>query len=744
MRDEGAGLGTTGLGAAHGFLSEDRGASYGYMGEGPEAGPLRKKFRPVAGIGPPAMPGGAMPSAQARIGSQADAQHGMAAPRGDFGHAHERHVNDDVSRLAHESGRPSPIPEAESGAAEPYEHIDSFHHTSQIDPEGSREDEPFNLGIAMAPSNVPIADVGPADGGQQPADDFLETDNVDAHAQNMLDNIGHSDKFDLGNAYHFEDTNGRHEAAPSHAHHDHAIRGTNQREDEIDRAEQYPTPGGLGAAMVNPFANVGGTAAPPIARHGTHPTDPFAGGDQFQYVRGGSPAPEGSNVPLIQSDAEYMRNVVISPTPDPTTQTMSDKDFMASMQDMGPSMQSQMASQIDKDAEIAAGMAGGDMDLERQEPMDASLAGAAGGMASVLDEIEAGRDTGVADETPVQGQLKREASKALKLGRGYSGENVHAADDYTTAQIDAAVRASMPGGGRGVGTGAERARAAAIPSVRSSDPREHTDEKTSADVAALQSTDAQTLAAQQARDDPHSLGAQEALGDAQLDPGGWERDDYLRGGQSAADFPWFRDTDRAAAHARAARGRGRGRGRRLTASQQQQRQTARTANHQRALDARFGRHHPMHSRNGGFNGAGAREWMRRGRPPWNAGHHRTGRTPPPGGLPGMMGKIKLEDDPFKPPKKPRADTPYKPELWGWASPELNPKKKRMTTPWGGGGHQQYFDPIKPPVNPPIPPAPSPPAQSPKPKPHREARLPGEVAVTNNTLTPSSHPRSHLW
>ena len=56
MRDEGAGLGTTGLGAAHGFLSEDRGASYGYMGEGPEAGPLREArqrrcFSPRARVG---------------------------------------------------------------------------------------------------------------------------------------------------------------------------------------------------------------------------------------------------------------------------------------------------------------------------------------------------------------------------------------------------------------------------------------------------------------------------------------------------------------------------------------------------------------------------------------------------------------------------------------------------------------------------------------------------------------------
>ena len=722
MKYEGAGLGTTGLAAAHGFLSKD-------------VGPQRKRFKPIAAIEAPP----AMPSAQARIRGHLDTQLGMALPRGDFGHGHEKQITDEISRAAHEadisggmeqldvSDRPSPIPEA----VEPYEHGAAlFHHTSQLDPEGSKEDEPINLG--RPPTNVPIADVGPADvgGGQQQAyvggDDFLEADEIDAKAQNMLNNIGHAEKFaDLGDAYHFADTSGRHEAATSHSHHDHAIRATNQRDDENDRAEQYlgadQTPGGVDpmSGVANPFANVGG--APPIVRQGAHPTDPFAGGSQFQYVRGGSPAPEGSGVPLIHSEAEFMRNVAISPSPEPQKQTMSDKAFMEAMGNLGPSMQEQITAQTDKDAQIAAAMAGGDLDLETQEPMEASLPGASGAMASALDEIEAG-------------QLRRHASKALGRGpRGYSGEDVHAADDFTTAQIDAAARAGMPGGGRGVGTAQELARAAAIPSARSDDPHLHTDEKTSVEIAGMQARDAETLARQQARDDPHSIGAQAALGDAQLDPQGWERQDYLMGGIAAGDIRSGgrgrgatvpTGTDPAGAVA-GRRGRGRGRvrtglrhpgigqpmvpGRRQDWYGRETNERARA--YQRNIDATYPKNHPMHSRNGGFNGPGAAEWHRRGQPPWPApGRERHGTGAPRGGLSGMIGKIKLED-PLKPPKKPkkRSDTPA---LWGWSSPELNPKKKRMITPWGGGGIQQDFDPIKPPVRPPIPPPASPPRKSP--------------------------------
>ena len=143
MKYEGAGLGGTGLAAAHGFLSKD-------------VGPQRKRFKPIAAIGAPP----AVPSAQARIRGHLDTQLGMALPRGDFGHGHQKQITDEISRAAHEadisggmeqldvSDRPSPIPEA----AEPYEHIHAFHHTSQ------EEDEPINLG--RPPTNVPIADAG--------------------------------------------------------------------------------------------------------------------------------------------------------------------------------------------------------------------------------------------------------------------------------------------------------------------------------------------------------------------------------------------------------------------------------------------------------------------------------------------------------------------------------------------------------------------------------------------------------
>ena len=297
MKYEGAGLGTTGLAEAHGFLSGDRGASYGG-----EAQQSRKRFRPIGGpkaIGAPADP----PSAQARIGSHADLQLGMDESRADDGHGHELHME--------------PIAEATEQAG------DYSYQTPHV------EDDPINLSIE--PTNVPIADVGPADVTHHEAytggDDFLDADAVDSKAQNMLDNIGDADKFDAGNPYHLNETQGRHQAATSHTVHDHDIRGVTQADDEDDRAEPYgQTPGGGAlAGMVNPFEAEAADMPGPLVRQDAEPTNPFAGGGQFQYVGGGSPPPptmpDGSGVPPLERvsavpkgppTAEKLKNPVAS------------------------------------------------------------------------------------------------------------------------------------------------------------------------------------------------------------------------------------------------------------------------------------------------------------------------------------------------------------------------------------------------------------------------------------------------
>ena len=227
--------------ASGGLLSADQGPRKRHRNMGMLALPAPELEAPAEedpDLAGPLIGGGPPPSAAATINAHTDAQYGMEDS------VATKRVAEDVN--------PMPL-EGSGGSYRMKREMLDEAVTGYFDaPEmPTIAEEPDVPTMAHASTNVPISAMGsaPADDVQDPlqagGDDFLDLDNDSAHARGsqMLHDMGNlaHEAPDMPDAYHLTASTGRSEDALADHTHDHAIRGSDQKEDDQDRDDYSST-----------------------------------------------------------------------------------------------------------------------------------------------------------------------------------------------------------------------------------------------------------------------------------------------------------------------------------------------------------------------------------------------------------------------------------------------------------------------------------------------------------------------